>query len=660
MIPGKLGSLVPQTKYLSTELGMMRLDDWHKVSEFLLNDLSQMQKSECLHWHYKGKLMRLHIPVMFIIGDIEGHDKLCTRKSGHGANMKGVTHSCNIAKDKCDSVSENCKLLTRNEISSSQKKYKDTSTSKEERQRLKNVLDSLGFYANVSNAFFDLDYGSNPNGLHGACAICLLHTFKQKYPDLLLHEYMNLFGVSEVTSGSLKVNSSLPRFMAQHCKRQSDRDLPRLNTFSFSLTKGKYTYNANEKYARIFSLFLYSMTTFGWRYMMKEKKKEYSEDEVKKLMKVMEKTLTIYQLLYVDEFPHVRKIIGQSEVKKYMRELKWVLEKGHQVHPQYKKNPDKKLCRFPKFHYLKHVIPMILEYGSALNFDGGPNESNHKYLSKAPAKRSQGRTDTFDEQTSYNLACQIVLNQACRETELAVGHKGGTIIVEDKGTEKNFIVDVHKQSSKFCIECVIDGEDYSTIIQWKKSQKKPKSHYSPEVIDFVKDQLFLGEYGIMGSSIPGFTCLKWRNDIIRAHPCYRTGGQWFDFANVKWEGLNENYICPSKILMWLDCRNVNFKREGQPGSLAKGIYAVVQSTHTDEKTNKPLKDARNVHKARGGSRIVRYWTMENVFRLVHVSCIVSVAFVVQDCIDADMTVPTKFVMEILPKKKWAELHYENK
>ena len=638
---------------------MMRLDDWHKVSEFLLNDLALMQRSECLHWYYKGDLVRLHIPVMFIIGDIEGHDKLCTRKSGHGINMKGVTHSCNIKKTNCDIVSECCQLLLRNEISAPQKKFRNTLTSPEERQRIKGNLDSLGFYANVANAFFDLDYGSNPNGLHGACAICLLHTFKQKYPDLLLNEYMNLFGVSETTSGSLKVNSSLPRFMVQHCKRQSDRDFPKLNTFSFSLTKGKYTYNANEKYARIFSLFLYSMSTFGWNYMMKEKKKEYTEKEVKKLMNVIEKTLTMYQLLYVEEFPLVRKNIGQSEVMTYMKDVKWVLEKGHQVHPQYQKNPDKKLCKFPKFHYLKHVIPMILEYGSAMNFDGGPNESNHKYLSKAPAKRSQGRTDTFDEQTSFNLACQIVLNQACRDTELAVGHKGGTIIKEKSTGTNGSIVDIHMHSSKFCIKGSIEDGVIVAHVEWKHSQKKPKSQFAPEVVQFVKEQMFLGEEGIIGSSIPGFTCLNLRSDIIRAHPCYRTGGQWFDFANVKWKGVKEDYICPSKILMWLDCRNVNFKRDDQTGSFGRGIYAVVHSTHTEPKTNKPSKEARNIHKSRGSSKLVRYWTMETVFRLVHVSCIVSVAFVVQDCVDAEMNVPTSFVMEILPKKKWAELHYEN-
>ena len=637
---------------------MMRIDDWHKVSDFLLNDLSVMQKNECLNWYYKGEQVRLHIPVMFIIGDIEGHDKLCTRKSGHGVNMKGVTHSCNIRKNNCDIVNECCTLLSRNQIGSQQKKYRNEITTSEERQTIRDDLDAMGFYANVENAFFDLDYGSNPNGLHGACAICLLHTFKQKYPDLLLNEYMNLFGVSEGTSGSLRVNSSLPRFMVQHCKRQSDRDFPRLNTFSFSLTKGKYTYNANEKYARIFSLFLYSMTTFGWNYMMKEKRKVYSVDEAKKVMKAMEKTLTIYQLLYVEEFPYVRENIGQNEVKKYMKEVKWVLEKGHRVHPQFQKNPDKKMCRFPKFHYLKHVIPMIFEYGSAMNFDGGPNESNHKYLSKAPAKKSQGRSDTFDEQTSYNLACQIVLNQACRDTKLSVGHKGGTII-PDISEETNFIIDIHKQSSKFVIEGIIEDGDCVAFVQWKKSQKQPRQQFANEVVQFVKDQMYLGENGIVGSSVPGFTCLNWKSEIIRAHPSYRTGGRWFDFANVKWEGVNNNYICPAKILMWLDCRNVNFKREGQPGALSKGIYAVVHSTHTEPTSNKPLREARKIHKSRGESKLVRYWTMEDTFRLVHVSCIVSVAFVVQDCMDADMVVPTKCVMEILPKKAWAKLHYEN-
>ena len=74
-----------------------------------------------------------------------------------------------------------------------------------------------------------------------------------------------------------------------YCKGESDRDIHKFNTFSFSLT--------------FFSLFLYSMTTFRWKYMIKGRRKpQYSIDEVKKVMKVMEKTLTIYQFMYLDKF----------------------------------------------------------------------------------------------------------------------------------------------------------------------------------------------------------------------------------------------------------------------------------------------------------------------------------------------------------------------
>ena len=69
-------------------------------------------------------------------------------------------------------------------------------------------------------------------------------------------------------------------------------------------------------------------------------------------------------------------------------------------------------CTFPKFHYLKHVIDQIVAFGSAKNFDGGCSESNHKYLTKKPGSRTQGRIDTFDEQTSYNLSAKIVLDRA--------------------------------------------------------------------------------------------------------------------------------------------------------------------------------------------------------------------------------------------------------
>ena len=54
------------------EQAEIKLNDWHCVCNHIL---------KC----------RLYIPIMFIIGDIEGHDKICSRKGSHNKLMGGVT-----------------------------------------------------------------------------------------------------------------------------------------------------------------------------------------------------------------------------------------------------------------------------------------------------------------------------------------------------------------------------------------------------------------------------------------------------------------------------------------------------------------------------------------------------------------------------------------
>ena len=125
----------------------------------------------------------------------------------------------------------------------------------------------------------------------------------------------------------------------------------------------------------------------------------------------------MYQFMFQEQFDKSKLSDAQREVSKYMREIKNILEFGRDD-----KDNDKATCKFPKFHYLKHVFPMIMEFGSARNFDGGPNESHHKYIAKAPGNRTQGRDDTFDEQTCYNISAQIMLDQfiSCAEDKWKV------------------------------------------------------------------------------------------------------------------------------------------------------------------------------------------------------------------------------------------------
>ena len=90
--------------------------------------------------------------------------------------------------------------------------------------------------------------------------------------------------------------------------------------------------------------------------------------------------------------------------------------------------------------------------------------------------------------------------------------------------------------------------------------------------------------------------------IFRAHPSYRSGEEWFDYAEVKWEDdpefdgsrrapqpntpgearayvpLDNSYTAPAKIRMFLDLRQSVFKPQSD---LERRIYMVIHSAQNN-------------------------------------------------------------------------------
>ena len=696
MIPGKLGDLVPNKKFLMSTQGEMRLNDWHCVANYLLSDLKDLQKLDGLDWNIFGKKCRLRIPIMFIIGDIEGHDKICSRKSGHNKKMKGVTHSCKVRRNECGFVETECQYFSSNEVKSRQDVYQNVLSTDEEKEEAYAKLYYLGFYSNVRNAFFDLDYGVSEYGTHGAVAICLLHTFKQKFPNSVMDKFINIFGKSNTAKGAVLVNKSAPRLI-QQCIRQSDRSFPKLNTFTVSLWHAKFQLSANEKYSRMFALSLYCMSTYGWESTLHGRNtKVKDESVVKKRIKLIEMTLTIYKFMAQENF-HIRnKYLGNTSVMRYMSLYKEVLEwepfvpiavelafedndyEGSDGSIEEESEVDSvedlcdetseeentteeveepvmdgDLCTFPKYHYLKHVCDMISRFGSALNFDGGFCESNHKYLTKAPGMRTQGRTDNFDEQTSFNLSAKIVMDRAFRNLKLETSQGVsthfnsipiGTITRTRGNVTEPGVVSINRNSSRFVI---INNDDGIPTIEWKKGLVKPRHGY-PEIALTALKKLLVP--GFPFENLTGFTCLNWNDELIHAHPSYRSKTSWYDHVNVVWDG-KQQYICPSKVYMFLDLKN-----HPDP-HMVDGLYAIVHSTAVNPvRERKPTSDAVRVWRERGSSNIFQFWTMEQTCHCVNVAFITSTAFVCPDFDDEDMKHRTEFVIEVKPIPIWEDEH----
>lgn len=663
LIPGKLSDLVPnKTKYIQSKLAEIRLNDWHAVCNFLLSDLKAAQQQNGLNWQINGKLVKLHIPIMFIIGDIEGHDKICTRKSGHTKIMRGVTHSCNIRRHECGDPYATCRYFKRNDISSLQSIVQDLTKSKEEQNEAISKLNSLGFYSDVKNAFAPLDYGANRNGVHGACAICLMHTFKQKFPNVVTELYFQVFSSTKTSKNRLLINRSVTRLIPW-VLRQSYRFHPQLHSFTESLIKPKYTLSANEKFARVFALFLYCMTSYGWNNAFNSKNTQIEDcDEITKRVSLLEDTISIYYFLTTKSFSKSNIQRGREEVKSYLKKFKECIEylefapdtvsdddsttscssgsynskksiADDESIPDSDDDEKIDFCTFPKFHYLLHVIDMIIKFGSSLNFDGAMNESHHKYLTKTTGMRTQGRTDVFDLQTANNLASKIVLEKAFRRMDSST-----TLNSKNQSQFQNNLY-MHEYSSKFSVEA--NGQ-----IKWAKKQYK----LLPKVSAFFKAHV-INKLNA-GDQLLGFTDLIWKGNLIRAHPSYRNK-EWYDWVIIQWamvvnkrnNRLDSVYNCPAKVLLFF---NLNGESK-----------AIIHSTKVDEKTGLPSKAANTLWKKRGSSSVLQYWEMESGFRIVSIKVINATAFVYPDFSDVEMTEETRFKIEIKARDVFENKHEEN-
>ena len=732
-IPGLLNRMtVMHDRDRGLPLASSRNKDYHYVLKYLLQDFIDVQKAGGLDWVLNGKPCKLIFAVNMILGDIEGHDKLCSRKACHSATMNGVTHSCNITRDRCGDPLAECRMFFADEIFSKQRQYRETQ-DQVIKKSVKSDLDKLGFYADVTNAFEDVQFGDNEHGLHGACCICLLHTFKQRYPDDCLEMYMNLFGVSEGTVSKLGIDASLPRLM-EKIKHQSDRNYPAISNFTFALTKGKHKYDANEKFARIFALFLFTMTTFGWTFTMEKRK--LNEDTAKKRIELLESSLTTYKYMYQAEF-HVRnRNVGKNVIRKFLTLYKEVVEfedkviedhnnddnevddveenevndddesedaddvneddNDHDVDDENDNDEDdvedeeddededddndddvqyhSPKCKFPKFHYLLHIIWMIFEYGSSRNFDGGPCESNHKVITKNPGMKTNGRADTFDFQTSNVYASQTVIRRALALADIK--QYSSTCLHQKKGDKKdsdeesnaeydddNFDDDdasmdagpaaINTKSARFQINC--NSQNRTASVEWKQGNVKPTMGFKCDVVQFAYERLF-NVTGVKENEVEGFTCLSALGSIFRAHPSYRSKSSWFDYANIKWcanTGTEETYVCPAKIEMLIDLTKNTFHNNSD---LSNELYAIIRSVQTTSGRHEPVNVAKQKWRDRGSSKLIKYWTIEDTYWLVPVSTFSSVSFMVPDYSDKNMSVRTNFIMEVLKYDSWEDVH----
>ena len=210
-------------------------------------------------------------------------------------------------------------------------------------------------------------------------------------------------------------------------------------------------------------------------------------------------------------------------------------------------------------------------------------------------------------------------------------------------------------SANFTISREAKEDDCNEIwFRWKARNKKPVRPFPLEVRQVAVENIFHEVRGIASDVVPGFTCLDHNNSILRAHPSYNSGREWYDHCLMIWSANDdddsEKALVPAQIFMFLDLRNVTLL----PGSAYENeIYCIVRSAKTNNRTMKPLRRARDKWIQLGRPSIAKVWTWErNKMWILPVKQIRKCAFVCHDYGDSNMTVKTEFLFEIMPKGIW--------
>jgi hypothetical protein len=94
-----------------------KLQDYHAALQFILQGLKTAQQcpSDMLQWRHHGRTYNLKIPIMFIVGDTKGHDKLVGRYTNY-VNSNSLVRDCKCLRSDGHVLNQNCELISANEI----------------------------------------------------------------------------------------------------------------------------------------------------------------------------------------------------------------------------------------------------------------------------------------------------------------------------------------------------------------------------------------------------------------------------------------------------------------------------------------------------------------------------------------------------------------
>ena len=530
------------------------LNEMHMQIQFILEESGFLRlQKQGFRWNlrYNEKIYPVvfHPYVPFIIGDTEGHDRLCGHYTARFSQVQQLCRICECPTHLTD--------YSKSKFPHRLPRKMDTLVRKGLTDQLQSLSQNY-----LKNGFAGVRFGQhNERGIFGACPDEMLHLVSLGWFKYCLQAFSAQAGPK---SNALKEYDQLCAKLGRKLSRQSDRDVPRTN-FPKGFSSGSNL--MGHEMAGCLLVKLFAMHTTCFRAIFSVGKKEPTrgvpdqrlcyENHVDDWIIVVTALLVWHQWMK-------QATISKKMVKRSHPAVMWLMRVVAEVSPR----PGAMGNNTIKRHLLLHLCEDILDHGVPENVNSSYAESAHIPLAKATSRNTQKRAHSFTKQAAHRYVENLAISLASTDVE------------NDSGAGKPNIPSKHGKGGRNFNLSWKTGDDFPSC-HWThpciSDTSETAAHLSPLVMDFLSRHCLPK---MKHHVLPCFTLFTDEDgNKYRAHPCY-LGKAWNDCAAVKWAGYRHDH--PAFIHTFVDLRGlpegerIKIKGNGQ-NNLEAGLYAVAHS-----------------------------------------------------------------------------------
>ena len=667
-----MGYIDDQLNYLDPDVRKdmnksLKVQDVHAMLSLVMEDFRELQgKNGGFAWNLEldGRTFDVvfKLAIQVIIGDCKGNDLLCGRYGSHHINIKRLCRDCDVLSVMGDDSNHICRFVTKQDIEN----------------RSKEEINDLSFHW-IKNAFSDVYFGARNLGITEVTPPEPLHGFRLGLCKYLFEGFQD-----QCPRKTMRLINFTVMKISKHSCRSSVRNLPDLQPFRRKgLTKCN-TLSADEQYARLFGLYLtllilkvlqslavtdrYEKQTVvdadGTEILRSTNIGPMGFNAAKKWLKLLSRTLTLNSWIMSPEHARLDLEVRQTRhVREHTLERESKAQKGIREYMKLYKDVVARtigngLC-IPKYHQLLHYVRQILKDGSLLNIDGGRCESIATTNYTNPGKRTQMRQETFLNQLAHCHYADLTINCAFQNCRIPYGRLTHSESMMQHNDSPQSILG----GSRFLLRLQqSEDQDQQPVVEFIWQGKAPEKGYPNELCSALARRLYINQRQINvvcpQTSVICYSEYQMGDKLFRAHPCYRSDGEWFDWAIIDWDEGREHV--PAKLFMFIDLTECDFvvPSSTQHGNddllnhpdiqyLRKDKYVVIQTALED------FEDLEPNQRYRVDEKIARRIRLEQSWRIVPLQSIVGPTFVIPEAVEQNAPAVVDHVM-VLPKSRWPD------